>query len=248
MHRDPHGPPPLAGVIFDIGGTLIYPGTSDEDCIRNLTAWLIEQGWPEHVEDAIREARGWVLRSTAQAGRQFTMQEGIRRALSRFDRGAPDAGFIEAAEYVFFEPELAGYRPFPGAVRLLHSLKRAGLNLACISNATSHWLIERIVDLMGFRPFFDPVVSSAGFGRTKPDPHIFRYVLETWGLTPERAAMVGDSLLADIAGGRSAGLRTLYVTMRPSLDNAHHRHIVADAEAASLADAQRILLGWAGVE
>jgi putative hydrolase of the HAD superfamily len=248
MHTDPQAPPPLAGVIFDMGGTLIYPGTSDEDCIRNLTAWLTDQGWPARVEDAIREAREWVLRSTAQAGRQFTMQEGIRRALSRFDWGPPDAGLVEAAEYVFFAPDLAGYRPFPGAVRLLHGLKRAGLSLACISNATSHWLIERIVDLMGFRPFLDPVVSSAGFGRTKPDPRIFHHVLETWGVPPERAAMVGDSLLADIAGGRNAGLRTLYVTMRPNPDNAHHRHISADAEAASLADARRVLLGWAGVE
>jgi HAD superfamily hydrolase (TIGR01509 family) len=222
--------PALAAVIFDIGGTLVYPTTGDEDCIRRLTAWLVQQGWPEDAHAAVEEARRWVFETTAQTGRQCTMQEGIRRALG---------------ERVFFEPEMAGYRPFPDAVRLLHRLTRAGLMVGCISNATSHWLIEQIVDQMGFRPFVDPVVSSAGFGRTKPDPSIFESVLKGWDVPAERTAMVGDTLAADIAGGRGAGMRTLYVTMRPNPDNVNHPHVRADAEASSLVEAERILLAWA---
>lgn len=244
-HRSPHDST-ISAVIFDLGGTLIYPAAGDEEGIRRLAHWLAEQDWPGDVADAIREARGWVLSMTAQTGRQYTMQEGVRRALERTGGNRPDPAIIEAAEHVFFEPELASYRPFPDAVRLLHTLKRAGISIGCISNATSHWLIEQIVDLMGFRPFIDPVVSSAGFGRTKPDPAIFRSVLSTWGVPPQQAVMVGDTLAADIAGGQSAGMRTLYVTMRPNADNVNHRHIKPDAEAASLAEAQRILLEWAG--
>jgi HAD superfamily hydrolase (TIGR01509 family) len=235
----------LAGVVFDLGGTLIYPSTTDEDGIRRLTGWLVEQGWPEAVGDAIREARRWVLQSTATTGRQHTMQEGIRRALRQFPDRSPGPAFIEAAEHVFFEPELAGYRPFPGAARVLHQLASAGLLLACVSNATSHWLIQRIVDGMGFAPFFDPVVSSAGFGRPKPDPAIFHSVLQQWNLPPDRAAVVGDTLAADIAGARAAGMRSVYVTMRPNPENAAYRHIRADAEASTLDEAGRILLAWA---
>lgn len=146
---------------------------------------------------------------------------------------------------MFFEPELAGYQAFPGAVRLLQRLRQSGLRVGCISNATSHWLIERIVDRMGFRPYLDPVVSSAGFGRVKPDPGIFRHVLDAWGIAPKQAAMVGDTLAADIAGGKAAGMGTLCVTMRPKPDNANHAHVRADAEAPTLADAEQILLGWA---
>jgi HAD superfamily hydrolase (TIGR01509 family) len=226
----------------------VYPTTDDEDCIRNLAGWLLDLGWPPGVEDALREGRRWVLTTTARSGRQHTMQEGIRRALQRFDTPVPDPRTIEAAEHVFFAPELAGYRPFPHAVRLLHRLKQAGLNVGCISNATSHWLIERIVERMGFEPFLDPVVSSAGFGRTKPDPRIFRSVLDAWGLAPDQVAMVGDTLATDIAGGKAAGLRTLYVTMQPNPENAHHADICAEAEAASLAEAEQILLRWAAAE
>jgi HAD superfamily hydrolase (TIGR01509 family) len=238
--------PPLAGVIFDLGGTLIYPSTTDEDCIRSLTAWFRSRGWPESVQDAIGEARRWVLEMTGSTGRQYTMQEGIRRILERFNGPEPDTGFVAAAERAFFEPELAGYRAFPNAVRLLQRLREAGLSVACISNATSHWLIEQIVERMGFRPYFDPVVSSAGYGRVKPEPGIFHSVLDRWGLAPERAAMVGDTLAADIAGGRGIGMRTLYVTMAPNPDNVHHRHLRADAEASTLAEAETALFHWAG--
>ena len=182
---------------------------------------------------------------TGSTGRQYTMQEGIHRVLDGFDRPAGSAGFVADAERAFFEPELAGYHTFPNAARLLERLRAAGLQVACISNATSHWLIEQIVDRMGFRPYLDPVVSSAGYGRVKPDPGIFHSVLDRWGLAPERAAMVGDTLAADIAGGKGIGMRTLYVTMAPNPDNVNHRHIDADAEAATLAEAERILLDWA---
>ncbi len=231
-------------MIFDLGGTLIYPTTTDEDCIRHLTAWLRSQGWPLPVEDAVREARRWVLQMTGPTGRQYTMQEGIRRVLDQFDRPVPGTGFVAEAERVFFEPELAGYHAFPNAARLLERLRAAGLQVACISNATSHWLIEQIVDRMGFGPYLDPVVSSAGYGRVKPDPGIFHLVLDRWGLAPDRAAMVGDTLAADIAGGKGVGMRTLCVTMAPNPDNVNHRQIRADSEAATLAEAEGILFDW----
>jgi HAD superfamily hydrolase (TIGR01509 family) len=236
---------PLAGVIFDIGGTLIYPTTTDADCIRHLSAWLRVQGWPAAIDEAVTEARRWILHATAETGRQHTMHQAIRRALDRTGRPAPDDAFVHAAEQRFFAPELDGYRPFPHARALLQRLHRAGLRAACISNATSHWLIEQIVHRMGFGPYLNPVVSSAGFGRTKPDPGIFRDVLRRWNLEPARVAMVGDTLAADIAGGIGAGMRTLYVTMAPNPDNVRHLPVHPDAEAATLADAERILLGWA---
>jgi HAD superfamily hydrolase (TIGR01549 family) len=237
---------PLGGVIFDLGGTLVTPTAAEEDGIRHLTAWLQAEGWPAAVADALRDARRWAWEQSAATGRQVTMQDALRRALGRFDRPLPDPAVLERAERRFFEPELAAYRPFPHAVALLRRLREAGLHVGCISNATSHWLIEAIVDRMGFRPYLDPVCSSAAFGRPKPDPGIFQAVLRRWALAPDRAAMVGDTLAADIAGGREVGMRTLYVTMAPNPENASHRQIRADAEAATLEEAERVLLCWAG--
>lgn len=43
----------------------------------------------------------------------------------------------------------------------------------------------------------------------KPEPPLFRIALRRLGVAAERAAMVGDSLESDVAGGRGAGLRTV---------------------------------------
>jgi HAD superfamily hydrolase (TIGR01450 family) len=43
----------------------------------------------------------------------------------------------------------------------------------------------------------------------KPQPPLFRIALRRLGLAPGEAAMVGDSVESDIAGGRGAGMRTV---------------------------------------
>ena len=44
----------------------------------------------------------------------------------------------------------------------------------------------------------------------KPAPPLFLIALERLGLAPADAAMVGDSLPSDMAGGRGVGMRTVY--------------------------------------
>jgi HAD superfamily hydrolase (TIGR01450 family) len=43
----------------------------------------------------------------------------------------------------------------------------------------------------------------------KPEPPLFRMAVRRLGLEPAQAAMVGDSMESDIAGGRAAGMRTV---------------------------------------
>jgi len=43
----------------------------------------------------------------------------------------------------------------------------------------------------------------------KPEPPLFRIALRCLGIGPAQAAMVGDSVESDIAGGRGAGMRTV---------------------------------------
>jgi len=43
----------------------------------------------------------------------------------------------------------------------------------------------------------------------KPEPPLFRIALRRLGLEPTQAAMVGDSVESDIAGGRGVGMRTV---------------------------------------
>ena len=45
----------------------------------------------------------------------------------------------------------------------------------------------------------------------KPHRPIFEIALERLGCRPPEAAMVGDSLATDVAGGRAAGMATVWV-------------------------------------
>jgi len=59
------------------------------------------------------------------------------------------------------------------------------------------------------------VVAAAGVSPIvvgKPEPPLFRIALARLGLAADQAAMVGDSVESDVAGGRRAGMRTVLYT------------------------------------
>jgi putative hydrolase of the HAD superfamily len=59
-------------------------------------------------------------------------------------------------------------------------------------------------------PRFGAIVISAELGIAKPDPRIFHAALDALGVK-DAAAMVGDSLTRDVAGARSAGIRSIWI-------------------------------------
>jgi len=249
----------LRGVLWDLFGTLIRPervGVSDiapdtSDTFEaintaHLLRWAAARGLPTPPEAAtiIREARRWMWAETYATGRQHLTREALARA--GVELGWPqDPNFLEEASLAFFAAEVEMVRPFPEAAATLATLREMGLRQAIVSNASEHHLVTRAVERAGLGEFFDPVISSAGFGRIKPEPTIFHAVLDAWGLPPEQCAMVGDTLGADIAGAQAAGLRAILVTMDPNPTNvAVADRIHPDGTAASLAEVVPIIRWW----
>ena len=62
-------------------------------------------------------------------------------------------------------------------------------------------LVEAVAAAAGIRP---EIVG-------KPMPHIFRAALARLAVSPEEAAMVGDSLVSDVRGAQAVGLRTIWL-------------------------------------
>lgn len=95
----------------------------------------------------------------------------------------------------------------------LARLKERGYRLGVVSNR--HY---------GGRPFYDDLqcmglldyiqyehmAISADLGVRKPHPAIFLHALRVLQASPQEAAMVGDSLRADIAGAKSLGLLAVW--------------------------------------
>lgn len=91
----------------------------------------------------------------------------------------------------------------------LDAARARGTKVAIISN--SEGMLERLFRDLRIRDYFDLVVDSGIVGVEKPDPRIFRFALDRFGVAPARALHLGDIFATDVLGARAAGLRSALV-------------------------------------
>ncbi len=66
----------------------------------------------------------------------------------------------------------------------------------------------------GIRKYFQTVTTSETAGNKKPHPLIFESALKKASVAAHCSIMIGDSLEADIAGAKNAGMHTLFFNYR----------------------------------
>jgi HAD superfamily hydrolase (TIGR01509 family) len=120
-----------------------------------------------------------------------------------------------------------GLEPLPGVRRWLAALQAAGWRQAIASSAPMANL-DLLIDVLGFAPYFDAVVSGDEVERGKPDPAIFRLAAQRLGVAPRRCVVVEDAPVG-VEGARRAGMRTVGVLFG-------HDKLDADLVTASLDD------------
>jgi putative hydrolase of the HAD superfamily len=94
---------------------------------------------------------------------------------------------------------------YEDALPVLDDLRTRGIKIGLVSNGqrdldefTAHHALE-----------VDAVVGSKAHGRVKPHASIFVAALRALDVTPDQAAMVGDSYEDDIEGARALGIRAI---------------------------------------
>ncbi len=65
---------------------------------------------------------------------------------------------------------------------------------------------ERILKGLGIENLFDYILTYETFRLLKPDPEIFRKVIETLGVKPEECLMVGDRYAVDLNPAKELGM------------------------------------------
>lgn len=102
---------------------------------------------------------------------------------------------------------------------VLAELKRRGYLLGVVTNrAYGGQPFREDLQAMGLLNYFEyrHMAISADLGIRKPHPGIFNYALTGLNIAPEEAAMVGDNLVADVAGARSLNMLGIWKP-KPSL-------------------------------
>lgn len=95
----------------------------------------------------------------------------------------------------------------PGVDDLLHRLHSAGCRLS-VASSSPRVLIGLFIEKLGFRPYFDHVVSSEDVREGKPAPDIFLEVARRYGQPPARFTVVEDSANG-VRAAKAAGMRCI---------------------------------------
>lgn len=112
-----------------------------------------------------------------------------------------------------YREQMPGLTPaFPGVLDELRGLRSAGWRLMAITNGRADNQVEKM-RRTGIADVVDGWCVSEDVGASKPDPAIFAAALSrVKAPTPGECWIVGDDPIADIAGGRIAGLRTHWIS------------------------------------
>lgn len=199
------------------GGFAVDPGRLDEAHYRGIAAWDAAGTGPVEAGDAGGDP--WAHYTLA-----YLRAIGVAEA---------DLRAAAAASRVAFRSPTLWSRPIEASVAALPALVATGLSIVVVSNADGR--VEALLRETGIcqvgpgpLPSVAAVVDSTVVGIEKPHPGIFEIALEVVGVAPGTAIHVGDSVRADVAGARAAGVQPVHfdpVGVCAAGDHAHVRSL-----------------------
>lgn len=228
---------PIRHILFDLGGTLMHARgdwepvfeKSDQALTKFLSDYRIK------LDTKIFRKRLHEYYNRRDKDLQETTYHFVLRELLK------DLGYAEIPETVLrsaldamFEVTQANWVLEDDAMETIEQLKSRNYTLGIFSNAGDDKDVRMLVWSLGLRPHFDFVLTSAGCFYRKPHPRTFEIALARWNIQPEEAAMVGDSLRADILGAQSLGMTGIWISRRAKAATDEERDIRPDFSVTSL--------------
>jgi 2-haloacid dehalogenase len=169
--------PGVHAVVFDLGGVLI-------DWNPRYLYGSLFGGDSEAMEAFLGEVCTPEWNSLLDAGRPW--DEAVAELAARH----PDARDLIVAYHERWDEMLGG--PIEGVVEILRELRAGGIALYALSN----WSAEKFPIARARYPFlawFRDIVISGDVGTIKPDPAMFRALVQRDGIDPATAVYVDDS-------------------------------------------------------
>ncbi|WP_204076552.1 HAD family hydrolase [Planotetraspora phitsanulokensis] len=119
----------------------------------------------------------------------------------------------------------------------LSQLRSSGWKVAIVTNGTADNQLGKLQQT-GLAEAVDACALSGIEGIRKPDRGLFEIAASRCGMSLDAGGwMIGDNLIADIAGGRAAGLRTVWIDRGTWPDH----ELNADHVVEDVLEAMRIL-------
>ncbi len=194
----------IRGLLLDFYGTVVE---EDDEVVASICARAAESQ-PGVVSAEQVAAAWWRAFLAGMRAVPFRTQREISVASLA---AALSANQCDADAAVLCEEQFRFWRTAP-----LRPGTRAfldGIDLpVCIASNVDRADLEAVLAFHGLS--FPAVVTSEDAGAYKPSPLIFQRALALLGLRADEAWHVGDSLHADVAGARAAGIAAVWVNRR----------------------------------
>jgi HAD superfamily hydrolase (TIGR01509 family) len=202
----------IRALVFDFDGLIVDTETP-----------LIDAYAAVHLTHGVPFDRSLFIRNVGHADYAFDPWHGFsphadRAALEVERRATKD-------ELLLQQPIL------PGVVDLLEAARLAKLKIGIASNSEHTW-VEPHLRRLGLHAYFDFFACREDAASPKPEPDLYRLVLNTFGLRGREAIAFEDSHTGSIAARRA----NLYVVAAPNTSTAHHDFSHVDLKVNSLAD------------
>jgi HAD superfamily hydrolase (TIGR01509 family) len=178
----------MKNVIFDVGGVLLdwNPG-------RVLQSFYADANERERMKQLIFHHADWLELDRGTMAEDLLLQ----RIAERAGRPVPELQGL-------FEVVRDSLHPKQETVALLGSLSARGVPLYCLSNMPSK-IYATLSERFDFWQHFDGIVISGDVRMVKPEPAIFRHLLERYGLRAGDTVFV-DDLPANVEAAQRLGL------------------------------------------
>ena len=183
----------IKAVVFDVGGVLL-------DWNPRHLYKTVFNGDDEAMERFLADVCSPAWNLSLDAGRPIATC--VAELCGRF----PDQSTLIAAYDARWEDMVRG--AVEDTVDLARTLKANGVPLYALTNFSSE-KIALVRPRYDFFALFDGMVVSGEIGMVKPDPAIYRHLLERFDLRAEETLFIDDSIL-NIAGAEAAGLNAVH--------------------------------------
>jgi HAD superfamily hydrolase (TIGR01509 family) len=202
----------IRAVVFDFDGLIVDTETP-----------LIDAYGVVHATHGVAFDRTLFIRNVGHADYNFDPWHGFsphadRAALETERRACKD-------ELLLRQPVL------PGVVELLDAARAAGLHIGVASNSEHAW-VEPQLARIGLLDRFHFLACREDAPSPKPEPDLYKLVLNRFGLRGHEAIAFEDSHTGSLAAKRA----NLWAVAVPNISTAHHDFSHVDIRVSSLAE------------
>ena len=179
-------------ILIDVDGTLVDSVPDLAFCVDEM---MIAINMPKRGEEAVRQ---WVGNGVEKLA---------KRALVNALEGEPDPELFNKAYPIFLElyKENTCKRStlYPGVLEALDFFAEQGYKLGCVTNKAEQFT-RPLLEQLGILDRFEILICGDTLEKKKPDPMPLLHAAEYFGVEPDQALMLGDSI-SDVKAARAAG-------------------------------------------